>query len=246
MSDHWDANEAATRAFSAPEHGENYLDRILTCLRDASAGLRRLLVLLVFSMALFELLNRAAVGKVTFEAIEIEDPKSVATFIPVIVAYLQYRLVRQVLYWRSLEITFVAVIAVVEPGVAENKLARYLVPTVPLFSNPQPKGAPFEKVLSLQERAEAFVGALCALALPAFQVYALNQIFADMGGRPSTAFLIAVCMTAILTIAYLIAITMLVSSVIHWWLEETFIKKHPRVHQWLLALRRRILSDRSG
>jgi hypothetical protein len=97
-------------------------------------------------MALFELLNRTAVEKVALGFIELDDPTSVATFLPVVVAYLEYKLVRQMLYWRSLQITFAAVITVVQPGVAENKLARYLVPTVPLFSNRQPKGAAFENV----------------------------------------------------------------------------------------------------
>ena len=233
MSDHWNANEAATRAFSVPEDGENYLDRILTCLKDASAGLRRLLILLILCMALFELLNRAAVGNLTISFIEIEDPKGVATFLPVVVAYLEYRLVRQVLYWRSLVITFDAVIAVAEPGVAENKLAGYLVPTVPLFSNQQPKGAAFEKVLSFQERAEAIFGALCAFLLPTFQIYALNQILTGMDGHPNTAFMIALGMTAILTIAYLVAIIMVVSDVIHWRFDQ------------LLALRRHTVSARS-
>jgi hypothetical protein len=241
VSEHWDVNEAVIRAFRTPEEGENYLDRILACCKDASSRVRRLLTLLILCMALFELLNRTAVEKITLSFIEVKDPTSVATFLPVIVAYLEYKLVRQALYWRSLQITFAAVITVVQPGVAENKLASYLVPTVPLFSNRQPKGAAFESVFSFQERVEGLFAAFCAFLLPIFQVYALGQLLDRMNGRPTITFVVAACMTMILTIAYLVAIVMLASHVVHWWLYETFIREHSSVRQGLLALRRRIV-----
>ena len=203
-----------------------------------------MLPLLILCMALFELLNRTAVEKVTLSFIELNDPTSVATFLPVIVAYLEYKLVRQMLYWRSLQIPFAAVIAVVQPGVAENRLASYLVSTVPLFSNRLPRGAAFENVFSFQERLEGLFCALCAFVLPIFQVYALGQLLDRLNGRPTIAFMVAACMTIILTIAYLVAIVMLASHVAHWWFYETFIREHSSVRQRLLALRRRIVSAR--
>jgi hypothetical protein len=244
VSDHWDVNEAAIQAFRTPEEGENYLDRILTCCEQASSRVRRLLILLILCIALFELLNRSAGGKVSFSFIELEDPTSVATFLPVVVAYLEYKLVRQMLYWRSLQITFAAVIRVVQPGVAENKLANYLVPTVPLFSNRQPKGAAFENVFSFQERIEGLFAAVCAFLLPTFQVYALSQLLDRMNGQLTITFMVAACMTIILTIVYLVPIVMLASHVIHWWLYEKFIREDSSIRQRFRSLLRRTLSAR--
>jgi ABC-type multidrug transport system permease subunit len=102
----------------------------------------------------------------------------------------------------------------------ENKLANYLVPAVPLFSNRQPKGAAFENVFSFQERIEGLFAALCALLLPTFQVYALSQLLDRMHGQLTITFMVAACMTIILTIVYLVPIVMLASHVIHWWLYE--------------------------
>ena len=236
MSEHWDINEAVIQAFRTPEEGENYLDRILICCEHASSRVRRLLILLILCMALFELLNRSAVEKVTLSFVELEDPTSVATFLPVVVTYLEYKLVRQMLYWRSLQITFAAVIRVVQPGVAENRLASYLVPTVPLFSNRQPKGAAFENVFSFQERVEGLFAALCAFLLPIFQVYALSELFDRMNGHPTITFMVAACMTIILTIIYMVAIVMLASHFIHWWVYEKFIREDSSVRQRLRSL----------
>jgi hypothetical protein len=213
VSERWDVNEAAIRAFRTPEEGENYLDRILACCKDASSRVRRLLLLLILFMALFELL------------IELKSPTNIATFLPVIVAYLEYKLVRQMLYWRRLQITFAAVITAVQPGVAENRLASYLVPTIPLLSNRQPKGAPFENVFSFQDRTEEIFASLCAFLLPTFQVYALSQLYEHMNGRPTIAFIASGVMTIILTIAYLAVIVMLVSHVIRWRFYETLSKR---------------------
>src|SRR3954454_17277231 len=136
------------RAFRTPEEGEKYLDRILVCCKDVSAAIRRLLFLLIVCMVAFGLINLAAVDKITITFIEIKDPTSVATFLPVVVAYLGYQLVRQMLYWRSLERTFTAAISVVQPGVSENQLVSYLIPSIPLFTNRYPRGAAFENVFS--------------------------------------------------------------------------------------------------
>jgi hypothetical protein len=244
VSEHWDINDAVIQAFRTPEEGENYLDRILTCCEHASSRVRRLLILLILCMALFELLNRSAVEKVTLSFVELEDPTSVATFLPVVVAYLEYKLVRQMLYWRSLQITFAAVIRVVQPGVAENRLASYLVPTVPLFSNRQPKGAAFENVFSFQERVEGLFAALCAFLLPIFQVYALSELLDRMNGHPTITFMVAACMTIILTIIYLVAIVMLASHFIHWWVYEKLIREDSSVRQRLRSLLRRTMSAR--
>ena len=245
MSERWDVNEAAIRAFRTPEEGENYLDRILACCKDASSRVRRLLLLLILFMALFELLNRNAVEKINISIIELKSPTNIATFLPVIVAYLEYKLVRQMLYWRRLQITFAAVITAVQPGVAENRLASYLVPTIPLLSNRQPKGAPFENVFSFQDRTEEIFASLCAFLLPTFQVYALSQLYEHMNGRPTIAFIASGVMTIILTIAYLAVIVMLVSHVIRWRFYETFIQEDSSVRKRLLASRRRILGTRS-
>jgi hypothetical protein len=245
VSEHWDINEAVVQAFVTPEQGENYIDRILICCQDAGTRIRRLLILLILCMALFELLNRAAVDKITLSFIEVNDPASVATFLPVVVAYLEYVLVRQMLYWRSLERTFAAVIAVVQPEVAKNQLASYLVPTVPLFSNRQPKGAAFANVFSFQERTDEVFAALCAFLLPTFQFYALSQLFSRTDGRLTITFIVAASMTIIITIAYLVVIGMLVSNIIHWWFYETFIREDSSVRRRLLALGRRIRSARS-
>jgi hypothetical protein len=245
VSEHWNVNEAVGQAFVTPEQGENYLDRILTCCQDAGTRVRRLLILLILCMALFELLNRAAVDRITLSFIEIKDPTSVATFLPVVVAYLEYQLVRQMLYWRSLERTFAAVIAVVQPEVAKNQLASYLVPTVPLFSNRQPKGAAFANVFSFQQRMEEVFAVLCAFLLPTFQLYALSRLFSRLDGRVTITFIVAATMTIIITIAYLVVIGMLVSNIIHWRFYELFICEDSSARQRLLALRRRILGARS-
>jgi hypothetical protein len=180
-------------------------------------------------MASFELLNRAAVEKFSLGPLELKDSTTVGIFLPVVVAYLEYQLVRQMLHWRSLERIFAAAIAVVQPRVTENQLGSYLMPPVPLLYNRYPKGAPFENVFSFQQRIERLFAVMCAFLLPAFQVYALTEVFRRLHGQSRTMFVIAACMTTVLTIAYLIAIFTIVTNVVHWRFYKTFLDKDSSV-----------------
>jgi hypothetical protein len=241
VSEHWILDDAASQAFTSPEEGERYLDRILDRCKDAGASIRRLLALLIFTMAAFELLNRAAVDKIVISFVELKDQTSVATFLPVAVAYFQYQVVRQMLYWRSLERTFSAVLAVVEPKVSENQLDSYLIPRVPLFSNRYPKGAIFENIFSLQQRTEGLFAVLGAFSLPAFQIYAFSQLITRGGGSISGSLTVSLVLAATLTAAYCTTIAILAVNVIHWRFYHTFIHSNSRTRRRLLAIRQRIL-----
>jgi uncharacterized membrane protein len=224
VSEQWDVNKAVINAFRTREEGENYIDRILVYCEDAGSRVRRLLILLILCMVLFELLNRTAVDKISLSFVDLKDTTSIAMFLPVVVTHLEYKLVRQMLHWRSLKITFSAVIAVVQPGVAANKLASYLVPTIPLFSNRQPKGAAFERISRFRSVSRNYLLHCAPSCCRPFQFYAFSQLNRHMNGRTTITFIVAACMTIVLTLAYSIAIAMLISRIIHWWLYETLVK----------------------
>jgi uncharacterized integral membrane protein len=216
MTTGWDVERAVAAAFRTPEEGEKYVDRLLACCKDTASAIRRLLILLILCMAVFELLNRAAVDTISISFVELKDPTVVVTFLPVVVGYLQYQLVARLLQWRSLERVCAAVLAVVQPGVSAGGLGGFVVPGVPLFATRLPRGALYERIFTLQQRAEALFAAVGSLLLPGFQVYAFSQLLNRPGSGGNVLTWAALVLTAVLTAAYLVTIGILFAQVVHW------------------------------
>jgi hypothetical protein len=216
----WDIDDAVATAFENAEQGEKYIERLLACCKDASTAIKRQLLLLVLCMAVFELLNRTSVEKIAIAFVELKDQTVVATFLPVVVAYLQYRVVATLLQWRSLERTYAAALTVVEPGVSRNRLGGFVVPGVPLFSTIHPPGALYEMIFSLQQRAEGMFATAASLLLPLFQVYAFVQLHDRADGRIGSAYWAALLMTTVLTSVYLVTIAILFAGIMRWKWQE--------------------------
>jgi hypothetical protein len=86
--------ERAQLVFSEPENRAyvaEYLKDIRQNFRDANSSLGRSITLIVLSMAIFELLARAAIAKASIGPFEIGDLTLVQRALPVIVAYLLYQ-----------------------------------------------------------------------------------------------------------------------------------------------------------
>jgi hypothetical protein len=203
------AEGTAARAFQSPEEGEKYLDRILTTCKDTAAGITRMLIVLALCMAAFELLIRSGVSTVTITFLQLNDSTPVTTFLPVVVAVLQYQITRQMLRWRLLERTFTDVLRVVHPTMAESGLGVHLVPTIPLFATEHHPGSYLSRMFLLQHRFEAVVALFCAFViLPLFQAYAFIKLFTHAPDGPTPSLWIALSLSTIMTLAYFTTIMM--------------------------------------
>jgi len=189
------------------EASEKYLDRILTSCKDTAAGITRLLIVLALCMVAFELLIQANVTTVSLGILQLKDPALVGTFLPVVVAVLQYQIFRQMLRWRLLERTFRTVLKVVQPDVAENGFGVYLVPSIPLFATIHHPNSYLSRVFLAQYWFEAIVAlAFAFVILPGFQVYAFFMLFSRTPSGSIGFVWAALALSAIMTLAYLATI----------------------------------------
>jgi len=199
--------DATGIAFQNPEASEKYLDRILASCKDTAAGITRLLVVLALCMVAFELLILTKVTTVSVGPLQLTDPAAVTTFLPVVVAVVQYQIFRQMLRWRLLERTFRTVLRVVQPEVAENGFGVYLVPSIPFFATFHHRGSYLSRVFRVQYWFEAIVALIFALVvLPGFQMYAFFMLFSSMPSGSLGFVWIALTLSAIMTFTHFVTI----------------------------------------
>ncbi len=169
------------QALDAPDRSKWWLDRVYANWDALSAERRRVTVRILLAAATYELLNRAAVDRVTVGPVAVRDLTLIQVVLPAIVAHqlMQSAVVR---FWMvGYQLTTRAGLQAIHPAVMQHALHGVVTPYRVVLDEPMSPGSSSTRALSrltfVLDGAQTVV--LWAAPL-AFLVYAYAQLY----GRP--------------------------------------------------------------
>jgi hypothetical protein len=111
---------------------EKYLNSLWSAWRDLSNSLAKLTILLFLIIAVFELLvYQRSPQQIVFASFSLADTPVIQIFLPGVVSYVFYDVVRTTTRWLDIEYTYYKVGHIVHPWLTDNQLDLLTVPMLP-------------------------------------------------------------------------------------------------------------------
>lgn len=172
-------SEKTTEVFSDPDlssYRSDYIKELRENWSRNNDTQSRDLILLVLLAAIFELISRSAVGKISIGPIEVSDLPIIAKVLPIIIAYLYYDIAVLAAWHDLFSSANTALMSLAYPKAAEEDFDVLLHPRLHALAAP---GLPVNS--TLLKVVNAFLGLMILLGAIAFEIYAFYALFHRFG-----------------------------------------------------------------
>lgn len=158
-----------------------YLELVRENMQQASDKFHSTFLLIIFLMAVFELLNRAAISEVTLGPFKLSDVSLLIKLLPVVIAYYYYLTCTMLAMIGAQRTVIDSVVAIMYGPLYDNDLEYYLYPVSPLFAESLITTATKGRIISaIDAIGSNFQKVIWFLPL-IFQVYAFYRCFRAFG-----------------------------------------------------------------